>query len=537
MQQATSFATTSFSATSSATRLLPRRIGIDTHSEPVVYMRSDCPVCRSEGFEAQSRIEVQIDNHNGAARRIIATLNIVYGDLLAEGELGFSESAWRRLQPEAGAHVRLGHTRALDSMSEVRSKLYGNRLSQQSMQNIVADIVAGHYGDIHLAAFVTACAGNRLDTEEIIWLTEAMVNAGERLQWSAITSVGKQAPDKPVLERLILDKHCLGGIPGNRTTPIVVAIVAANGLMIPKTSSRGITSPAGTADTMETMTRVALNMAEMHAVVQQEGGCFVWGGSVSLSPADDILIRVERALDIDSEGQMVASVLSKKIAAGSTHVLIDIPVGATAKVRSTHAAQQLSHQMIKVGEALGLQVQTVISDGMQPVGNGIGPALEARDVLAVLRGVADAPEDLRERALLLAGALLEMGGACAPGSGHALAQQTLLSGRALDKFIRICKAQGGFHEPQLAHYQHVVRSERNGIVSAINNRLLARLGKLAGAPAAKGAGLYLSVHLGDRISRGQQLFTLYAETAGELAYALDFYQAHGDMIHVEDEST
>jgi len=320
------------------TRLHPRRMGIDSHSEPVAFLRADCHVCRSEGFEAQSRITVTVGN-----KSVVATLNIVYSDILGKGDIGLSEAAWKRLDIDNGEVATLSHTPSLDSMSHVRSKLYGHRLSRDGMNEIVTDVVAGRYGDIQLAALLTACAGNRLDLNEITWLTQAMVGAGHRIDWGR---------DK------VMDKHCLGGLPGNRTTPIVVSIAAACGLVIPKTSSRAITSPAGTADAMETMTQVTLSLQDMRRVVEKENACLVWGGSVSLSPADDILIRIERALDIDSEGQMVASVLSKKAAAGSTHVLIDIPVGPTAKVRGRQAADHLSHLLKSVGDSLGMQVRS-----------------------------------------------------------------------------------------------------------------------------------------------------------------------------------
>ena len=375
-----------------------KRLGIDTYQEPVIYMRSDCHVCRAEGFEAQSRVQVA---HNGHA--IVATLNVITGDLLAPDEVGLSEVAWRLLGARAGDAATLSHPPVLESLSRVRAKVYGKRLGDADMRAIVRDIAAGRYADIHLSAFIAACAGDRLDLAETVALTRAMTDAGERLAWG-------HAP--------VVDKHCVGGLPGNRTTLIVVPIVAAFGLTMPKTSSRAITSPAGTADVMATLTEVELDVPAMRRVVEREGGCIVWGGAVRLSPADDILIRVERPLDLDSEGQLVASVLSKKAAAGSSHVVIDIPVGETAKVRSREAAQALSHRLVETGHAIGLTVQTVVTDGTQPVGRGIGPALEARDVLAVLRREADAPADLRERALQLAGAVLEFAPGVAPGRGR-----------------------------------------------------------------------------------------------------------------------
>jgi thymidine phosphorylase len=313
-----------------------------------------------------------------------------------------------------------------------------------------------------------------------------------------------------------------------------VSIVAAAGLTIPKTSSRAITSPAGTADTMEVVTNVNLTTGQMKNVVEQEGGCLAWGGSVQLSPADDILIRVEKALDIDSEGQMIASVLSKKAAAGSTDVVIDIPVGATAKVRSQEAAVHLSEKMVAVGKAIGLNIDIVLTDGSQPVGRGIGPALEARDVLSVLRNEENAPNDLRERAVKLAGRLLEMGGKAAEGSGALEALRILKSGDGYKKFTAICEAQGFFREPELAPHKHKIRSAVSGVVSEIDNRRLAKVAKLAGAPGAMTAGILLLAPLGTHVEENDTLFEIHAESQGELEYALSYLDTQKQIIKIKE---
>ncbi|HLB15949.1 MAG TPA: thymidine phosphorylase family protein [Burkholderiales bacterium] len=489
-----------------------RRLGIDTHSEPVVYMRADCHVCRAEGFTARERVEV----HAGT-RTVIATLSVVTSDLLAPGEAGVSEAAWALLDAREGDAVRALHPAPVESLAHVRAKLFGHRLDGAAMRAIIDDVVARRYADIELAAFVAAGAGDRLDVDETVALTRAMVDVGQRLSW----------PRRPVC-----DKHCVGGLPGNRTTPIVVAIAAASGLTIPKTSSRAITSPAGTADAMETLAPVDLDLDAMRRVVEREGGCVVWGGAVRLSPADDILIGVERPLDLDSEGQLVASVLSKKAAAGSTHVLIDMPVGPTAKVRSDEAAASLVSRLTHVGAAVGLRVECLVTDGTQPVGRGIGPALEALDVLAVLRNAPDAPTDLRSRATALAGRLLEIAGRAAPGDGFALAARTLATGAAWRKFAAICDAQGGLREPRAAPLTQEVVAPRAGEIAAIDNRRLARVAKLAGAPLARGAGLRLHRRLGDRVAKDEPLYTVHAEARGELAYALDYAGRQAEIVSV-----
>jgi thymidine phosphorylase len=495
-----------------AASLRARRLGIDSSQEHAVYMRADCTLCRAEGYASRARVQLR---HGGA--EIVATVNVVTSSLLADGEIGLSEAAWLALGVTAGAPVQIAHPAPLQSFAAVRAKIAGRPLTDASAAAIVADMCAGRYADIEMAAFITACAGSRIDQAEAIALTRAMIGAGQRLHWD---------------RALVVDKHCVGGLPGNRTTPLVVAIVAACGLLIPKTSSRAITSPAGSADVMETLAPVALDLARIRRVVAREGGCIVWGGAVALSPADDLLIRVERPLGLDSEGLLVASVLSKKIAAGSTHVLIDLPVGRTAKVRSPDAAAILAHRLKAVGQAFGLVVETVLSDGAQPVGFGIGPALEARDVLAVLQRTALAPADLRQRALTLAGMVLELGARAAPGQGLALATEVLDSGRAWRKFEAICEAQGGMRTPPLARFTEVLAARHSGTIVAIDNGRVATLAKLAGAPAAPAAGLVLHIRLGEQVEVGQPLLTVHAESPGELAYALAYAQAQDHLVTI-----
>ncbi len=489
-----------------------KRLGIDTQQENVAYMRHDCHICRAEGFFAHARIKA-----SHGSRSIIVTLHHLRNDLLSEGEASLSEAAWKLLDVKEGEKVSFSHMEPLESLGSVRAKIYGRRLGESRFREIIRDILAGRYSDIHLAAFVTACAGH-LDGGEIIALTRAMVGAGDHLRWPAAQ---------------VADKHCVGGLPGNRTTPIVVAIVSACGLVIPKTSSRAITSPAGTADTMETLAPVDLDLASMRRVVELEGGCIVWGGAVRLSPADDVLIRISRAIDLDSEEQLVASVLSKKAAAGSTHLVLDLPVGPTAKVRTLGQARSVKAHLQRTAEALGIKSSILVTDGAQPVGRGIGPALEARDVLAVLNDGPNAPADLRQRSVALAGALMELTGSAPSGEGEKAAAAILEDGRAREKFERICEAQGGMRTPPVAKHRQPLTSRSSGRVSAIDNRRLARIAKLAGAPDAKAAGLMLHVRVGDHVDARQPLITVHSETAGELAYAMDYAEAHSNVITVE----
>ncbi len=497
----------------SVNRLRFKRLGIHTQHEHFAYMREDSEVCISEGFEALTRIRI-----THGRKSIVASLNVIRTEILQPEEISLSESGIHALAIEEGKYITVSHLNPIDSLRHVRAKIYGNDLSEAKMKEIVQDIVSGNYSNVHLSAFITACAANRMTNDEITFLTQAMISCGARISWG---------------NKLVVDKHSLGGLPGNRTTPIMVSIVAALGLTMPKTSSRAITSPAGTADTMEVMTQVNLSLAQIKKVIKKEGGCIAWGSIARLSPADDILIRVEKSLDLDSEGQLIASILSKKAAAGSSHVVIDMPIGDSAKIRSIEAANTLKVEMEKVAHVIGIKLKVVITDGTQPVGRGIGPALEARDILSVLRNEASAPLDLKERAILLAGELLELSGKVESGDGNETARKTLESGEAYKKFMAICHAQGRFTEPKLAPYKHEIKADLAGTVIKIDNRRLAKIAKLAGAPSDKEAGIDFMAPIGTEVEKGQTLYIIYAESRGELDYALAYYNSQPGILTIE----
>ena len=477
-----------------------RRIAIDTYPENLALLSRACTVYRAEEFHALKKIEISNDG-----RRLLSTLAITDdSNLVGPDEIGLGEQAFHRLGLPEGSLVHIAQATPPHSLEAVRAKIRGETLSRQQIDAIIADIAGYRYSPMEIAAFLIASA-SFLTTDEMLSLTLAMSKVGNRLEW-----------DMP----LVVDKHCIGGIPGNRTSMIVVPIVAAHGLPIPKTSSRAITSPAGTADTMEVLAKVDITMGEMRELVEKEKGCLVWGGHVNLSPADDVLISVERPLGIDTPEQMVASILSKKLAAGSTHLVIDIPVGPTAKVRSQRDAIRLRKMFEYIGGQIGLALDVVITDGSQPIGRGIGPVLEARDVMAVLRNAPSAPADLRQRSLLLAGRVLDFDPGLRGGVGYTQACELLDSGQALAAMERIIDRQGRSDiEYPLGHLTHDMVSARDGMVTAIDCYRLSRIARLAGAPMDKGAGIDLMKKIGDTVEEGEPLYRIYSCVASDFNFA------------------
>ena len=484
-----------------------RRVAIDTYRENVAYMHRECAVYRAEGFQSLAKIEI-----TAGRRHILAVLNVVDDEnIVTAGELGLSEDAFEKLGARAGAGARVAHAPPPASMDAVRRKINGERLDAEDYLAIARDIADRRYSKMELAAFLVASGHTGLDRDEVLNLTRAMVLQGERLEWR---------------ENLVVDKHCIGGIPGNRTSMLVVPIVAAHGMLMPKTSSRAITSPAGTADTMEVLAEVNLAPARLHEVVGRERGALAWGGTANLAPVDDILISVERPLGVDSPGQMVASIVAKKIAAGSTHLVVDVPVGPTAKVRHMRDALALRKLFEYVAGRLGLFVQVLITDGRQPIGRGIGPVLEARDTMQVLQNQPEAPQDLRQKALRLAGRVIEFDPDVRGGDGFNIARDILDSGRALAKMEAIIEAQGRQKQrPTLGELVFECTAPEHGVVAGIDNFQMARIARLAGAPMDKGAGVDLLKKLGEPVERGEPLYRVHAEFPADFRFARDLAES------------
>lgn len=496
-----------------------KRIGLHTYGEYVAFLSAACRSYKPESFVNINKIEI----YGASGQRIVASVNVVEnGDLVDPSTLGLSTAAFAALGLAEGSEVMIKLSRPPHSMEFVRSKIRGEPLDAAQIKEIISDIAAHRYSKTEITAFLVASAAF-LTGEEVLALTQAMADVGTRIRWNG----------PPCNFAQVMDKHCVGGIPGNRTSMIVVPIVAACGLPIPKTSSRAITSPAGTADTMEVLANVDVDLAQMKKIVGANKGCLVWGGHVNLSPADDVLISVERPLGIDTPEQMVASIMSKKAAAGSTHLLVDIPVGPTAKVRSVQEAARLSKLFQFVGRAMGIEVSIAVTDGAQPIGRGIGPMLEARDVMAVLRNEAEAPTDLRERALQLAGAILEFDPSLKGGTGLALARRTLENGAALATMERIMAAQGP-PPRQVVLGTHVadVCARTAGQVIGIDCARIGRIARLAGAPTSQGAGVDLLKKTGASVRAGEPLYRIHAAVDTDFMFATEMADdANGYVIN------
>src|SRR4030042_5655609 len=342
-----------------------------------------------------------------------------------------------------------------------------------------------------------------MNMKETIYLINAIFHSGKTLKLN-------------LKNKLIADKHSIGGIPGNRTTPIIVSICASAGLIMPKSSSRAITAPAGTADVIETIAKVEFSVKELERIVRKVGACLIWGGSLEIVPADEKIISIEKMLNIDPEAQMLASIMSKKLASGAKYILIDIPYGKTAKVKREKALH-LKRKFEALGRHFNKVLKVVLTKGEEPIGNGIGPSLEMRDIIKVLGQEKNRPLDLEKKSLFLAGQIFEMTKKAKKGDGVGLAENILNSGKAFAKFKQIIKAQkGNLDRLKYAKFKQDIFAKKSGTIKEIDNKKTTLLARIAGCPMDKSAGLYLYKHVKDKLSKGEKLLTIYAESKPRL---------------------
>ncbi|MEM0372855.1 MAG: AMP phosphorylase [archaeon] len=436
----------------------------------------------------------------------------------------------KKLKLKDGQKVRVEPVEKPLSVSYIRKKLDGMQLSDQEISEIIRDLMNDELSETELTAFIVSSYVRGLDYSETISLTKSILASGTKLS---------------IKRKPIMDKHSIGGVPGNKTSMLIVPIVAAAGLTIPKTSSRSITSPAGTADAMEVLAPVNLDEKEIEKVVLKTNGCLVWGGGVNLAAADDKLIKIRNPLKLDPRGMLLASILAKKKAVGATHVLIDIPIGAGTKIVNRRDAELLAKDFMDLGMKMDMEVHCILTPGYDPIGFAVGPAIEAREVLKILSGENVSP-DLIEKGLVMSGLLLEMGGKAREGEGQALAETILSSGKALEKFREIIDAQGGDAKVKpedicIAPKKVDIISPESGRIHLIDINAINSIARLAGAPKDPGAGLYMYAEKGDKISKGQKIMTIYAESERKLDAAREAFEKsmpfQMDKMILEEYST
>jgi AMP phosphorylase len=478
-------------------KLIARTYDVDSSEPRAVAHTKDC---KELGVKQMDRVRLDASS----SQVIVVTIS---DSIVKKGEILIPRSVMSKVGANDKDPVEVIYSPKPDSVRSIRKKMDSVKLTRDEIDEVVFDILENRLSKIEISAWLTALYINGMDNEEIANFTQSMVNTGEKITFD-------RTP--------VFDFHSLGGVPGNKITPIVVSIVAAAGLMIPKTSSRAISGAGGTSDFVEVFCNVELEAAKLKKISETIGGVIAWGGSMNIAPVDDMVIDIEYSLGINPRAQMLASILSKKLAISATHLLVDIPMGTGTKVTSLEEAREYARDLMELGTKLGVRTECAITYGDQPVGNAIGPALEARECIRILEGNVH-PASVVEKACDLAGMILEMGGI---PDGPTRARELLSSGQALAKFRQIVEAQGGKKDLtatdiQMGKYVHDVKAVRSGYVHSINNKDLVTIARAAGAPADKGAGILLYRKKGQRAEKGETLFQIYADNQAKADRAKD----------------
>jgi AMP phosphorylase len=456
------------------------------------------------GVVPHDRVELRV-NHQKA---IVALVNITES-IVPANSVGVPRALASELNIEDGSAVSLRSAPPPVSAKYVHAKMRGAKLGREELYEVVKDVVSKNLSELEMAEFVLAENYKGMDDEELIWFTRAIAETGTQIDF-----------EKPVY-----DKHSVGGVPGNKVTLIIVPIIAAAGLLIPKTSSKAVTSPSGTADTMSVLAPVEFSAQELRRIALKTNGTIVWGGGLNLAPADDAFIAVEYPLGIDPEPQMIASILAKKVAVGTDFLVLDLPTGEETKVPTSEEARRVGNRFIELGAKLGIKVRCGITYGGQPIGHAVGPALEAKEALKTLEGAG--PTSLIEKSTALAGMLLEFAGKATKGTGQNLARQILEDGKALKKMLEIIEEQGG--DPHVksdlipvGEHRHQVIAQADGYITHISNAAINQVAKAAGAPVDRGSGLILFGKRGHQVRKGEPILEIYSERESKLeqAYAL-----------------
>ncbi|MEM3405662.1 MAG: thymidine phosphorylase [Candidatus Pacearchaeota archaeon] len=463
---------------------------------------------KNNAIHVDSRINIIYKN-----KEIIAVVDLA-SNFIKENEAIISSEVVNYLNIHEGEEIKITLAKKPISTKYILKKLNNKKLNKEEIRSIIKDISINALTESEIAFFVSAVYKCGMSFKELIYMIEAIVETGKKLNLG---------------NKIVVDKHSIGGIPG-RVTPIIVSICAAAGLTIPKTSSRAITTPSGTADALETICKVDFSLKEIKEIIKKTNACFVWGGSLDLAPADDKIIQIEKIINLDPEAQLLASIISKKIAVGAKYVVIDIPYGKFAKV-SFSKAIKLEKKFLEIAKYFKIILKCSLKEINEPLGNGIGPALEIQDVIKVL-SLKDSCNKLEERALELSSIILEMTGKAKIGKGKELAKKILYSGKAFEKFNEIIKAQKGdinfkFKEAQ---YKKDILAEKKGIIKEINIKLINYLAILAGCPMDKYAGIYLHKHLNQEVKKGEKILTIYSENEEQLNNVIKIYNENNPII-------
>jgi thymidine phosphorylase len=385
------------------------------------------------------------------------------------------------------------------------------QLSTDEINWLVSSYTTGSVADEQMSAMAMAILLNGMDRREILDLTMAMIASGERLDFSS-------------LKAKTSDKHSTGGV-GDKITLPLAPLVASYGVAVPQLSGRGLGHTGGTLDKLEAIPgwRASLSNDEMYKQLQEVGAVICAAGS-GLAPADRKLYSLRDVTGtVEAIPLIASSIMSKKIAEGTSSLVLDVKVGSGAFMKTLERATELANVLVQIGNDAGVKTSALLTDMSTPLGRKIGNSLEVEESVEVLSG--GGPSDVIAITVELAREMLAHSGLCDVDP-----LENLQNGKAMDKWREMISAQGGNPAAELPKAKHsqVVVAENSGFISKLDALSVGIASWRLGAGRERkedsvqfGAGVELHAQLGERIEKGQPLMTLFTDTPEKFARAQD----------------
>ena len=408
----------------------------------------------------------------------------------------------------------------------IQKKKSGETLTKEEIDFMITDYVAGKIPDYQMSAMLMAIYFNGMENEELAAFTLAMRDSGDLVDLSPI-------------EGIKVDKHSTGGV-GDKTTLIVGPIVAACGVPVAKMSGRGLGFTGGTLDKLESISgfRIDLSAEEFFETVKKTG-ISVIGQTGNLAPADKLLYALrDVTATVDSIPLIAASVMSKKLAAGSDKIVLDVTTGSGAFMKNTRDAKKLAKHMVAIGNHAGKETVAILTGMEEPLGFAIGNNMEVKEAIEVLKG--DGPEDVKEVSVALAGMMLSLGlENVSHSQGKRMAKKALSSGQAFEKFKEMVQAQGGdiryVEHPEFFErdaFEGEVLAAEDGFLSGMDTEKIGVAAGLLGAGRETkdsvidmSAGIYLEKKIGDTVKKGEPIASCYAGTKEKLNRGMAMFES------------
>lgn len=461
--------------------------------------------------------KVQLTKANG--EYIVADVSL--SEAVLEGSVAICADISEKLNFENNELVAVSLAESSSTSYEaIRKKMKGETISYDEMFAIIKDISENKLDDTMMTYYVASSFFYPTTDEEMYQTAKAMAECGVMFKYPK--------------GEIIADKHCIGGVPWNETTMILIPLIASLGIKIPKNFSKSITSPAATGECVNVLMNINFNKEGIEKLVKDQNCCLVRWGGLDLAPADDKLIKVQYPLSMQSRAKVVSSIMAKKYAMGVTHSLIDIPVGPTAKVSSMKEAKDWKKKFEYVGKKLWMKMSVQITEANEVIGNGVGAVMQVREVLRILQQHPERAMDLESKVIFLASKIIEEVGLEKGKEAVKLATHQLVSWAAWEKMQAIIKAQGGNPEvnseslPLWAHTFDVI-AEKDWVLKMIDLHDINAVCRKLGCPVIDQAGLYLYKKTGDKIKKGEVICKLYAQDEVKLKHGIERWKERSPL--------